>query len=83
MKNTIGQRIKRIEDLLRNETEIGMVVIKTGQGIEWNGNTYLNDESLQEAMNATSGSDKGRPLVIISIYGYEGKQADQQSGGIA
>ena len=67
MKNIMDQRIRRIEHLLQNEKEIGMVAMKTEKGIEWNGVTYPDEESLNEAKEAICGSNTERPLVIITI----------------
>lgn len=67
MKNVMDQRIRRIEDLLQNETEICMVASKTDQGIKWNGVTYPDEESLDEAMKTICGRNTEKPLIIIAI----------------
>lgn len=68
MKNLMDQRIKRIEDLLQNEVVTGMVAIKTGQGINWNGEIYNDDEGLHEAVKAICGRNlEYRPLVVIDL----------------
>jgi hypothetical protein len=68
MKNIMDQRIRRIEDLLRDETEIGMVASKTDRGIFWNGITYPDEESLSEAVKTICGRKaEERPLVIIDV----------------
>lgn len=68
MKNIMDQRIRRIEDLLQNETVLGMVAIMTEQGIEWNGVTYPDDESLSKAVKTICGKrSEYKPLVIIDI----------------
>jgi hypothetical protein len=67
MDKIIDSRIRRLEEILQNDTEIGMVAIKTDQGIKWNGVTYPDDESLHEAMETICGRKTRKPLVIIAI----------------
>ena len=70
MKNIMDQRIRRIEDLLQNETVISMVSIKTDRGYEWEGGPYPDRESLSEAVKTICGKKaEYKPLVIIEIKG--------------
>jgi hypothetical protein len=79
MKNIMDQRIRRIEDLLQNETVIGMVASKTDQGIKWNGVTYPDDESLDEAVKTICGRQlKYRPVVVLTINTYGNGEKDGQ-----
>jgi len=64
----LSHRIHMIEDLLRNEEVIGMVAIKTEQGIDWNGVTYPDEESLDEAVKTICGrKTEYIPVVVIDI----------------
>ena len=64
----LSHRIQIIEELLQNETEICMVASKTDHGIKWNGVTYPDEESLDEAVKTICGrKTEYRPLVIIAI----------------
>lgn len=65
MKNIMGQRIKKIEDLLKRETTICMIAAKTEQGITWNGVTYPDEKAIHKAVKDTLGKYQRVPLIII------------------
>lgn len=73
MKDVIGNRIKRIEDLLKKEKTACSVAIKDEDGIHWNGNIYPDEAALEEAMYLTACDYDNKPLVIISRIKLSGK----------
>lgn len=74
MKDVIGNRIKRIEEILKKENVIGMVCMKDGNGYHWNGNTYSDEKALSAAVRLTAGDYNHIPLVIISKIGLSEKK---------
>jgi hypothetical protein len=71
MKNIIDQRIRKIEDLLKSESETCMVAVKTEQGVNWNGVTYPDEKALDKAIETIYGRNAGKSLVIINIIHCE------------
>lgn len=66
MKDVIGNRIKRIEEILRSENSICMVAMRDENGIMWNGNIYPDEDALDEAVHLVVGDYQDKPLIIIT-----------------
>lgn len=68
MKNTMKDRLRRIEDLLKGEETIGMVAIRDDQGFHWEGQTYEDEESFDDAVNTIlGGRNTEKRLVLIDV----------------
>lgn len=70
MKEKIINRMDRIEEFLREENVVPMVVGKNIDGsYDWNGVHYDNDGSFNQATKTILGDvrKRGKPLVVISI----------------
>ena len=65
MKDIITNRIKRLEEILRQENPISMVAISDEEGFHWNDRTYADRKELSAAVQLIA-YDIDKPLVIIS-----------------
>lgn len=74
MKDVIGNRIKRIEEILQRENVVCMTAGRDEEGFHWNGKTYPDEAALSLAVRMIKGDYWDTPLVIITRIGLSEKR---------
>lgn len=66
MKDVIKNRIKRLEEIVKQRDDIILIAIEDQDGFHWNGVTYANQEELSAAVRLVTGDHNDKPLLIIN-----------------
>jgi len=65
MKDAIKNRIKRLEEIVKQRDDVLLVALHDQDGFHWNGATYANQEALSAAVRLIVGDHNDKPLLII------------------
>ena len=66
MKDAIKNRVKRLEEIVKQRNDVLLIAIEDNNGFHWNGATYANQEALSAAVRLIVGDHDDKPLLIIS-----------------
>ena len=66
MKDVIKNRIKRLEEIVKQRDDVMLIAVEYQDGFHWNGVTYANEEALSAAVSLITGDHNDKPLLIVT-----------------
>ncbi|GEM_PF-1475849 len=66
MKDVIKNRIKRLEEIVKQGNDVSLIALEDQDGFHWNGITYANEEALSAAVSLITGDHNDKPLLIVT-----------------